>query len=297
MQANKIADNQGVMPSKFIDIDKIFKDKNPKVYQMLPKFVLAYLKRVIHQDSINEFQQASKHLVGLEYLEACLNFVGAKVSYTGIEHLPEVGGVIVASNHPLGGLDGMALMKAVSEKRPDIHFLVNDILTNLKNFGDLFIPVNKIGSNSTDNLRRIDKIYQTSHVKLVFPAGLVSRKSNSQIRDLSWNKSFVTKAVQYEQPIVPVHINGRLSNFFYKLSQIRKAIGIKANIEMLFLANEMFKQKNQTLQITFGNPILSKQLGGPKNHQNMAYEIMEYVYAIGSGETTPFEYWQQKKLR
>lgn len=268
---------------KIIDIDEIIKAKNARLYRLLPRFVLNYIKRKVHEDKINECLWLNQDKYGFEFNTACLQYVGASVSWEGMENIPEKGGVIIAANHPLGGLDGMALVHAVSQRRKDCRFIVNDILTNMKNFGDVFIGVNKVSASASDALRAIESLYESEQAVVIFPAGLVSRKQNGVIKDLEWKKSFITKAIQYNKPVIPTYIGGRNSDFFYNFARWRKRLGIKANIEMFFLADEMIKQKGQHIKIKFGQPILPESLEKPRprTHLQYAQEIKDIVYKLG----------------
>jgi 1-acyl-sn-glycerol-3-phosphate acyltransferase len=267
---------------KTIDIEEIIKGKNPRLYSLLPRFVLNYIKRKLHEDAVNDCLWINRNKYGLEFNQACLDFVGATVSWEGLENIPANGGVIVAANHPLGGLDGMALVHAVGQRRKDCRFIVNDILTNMKNFGDVFIGVNKVGASPGETLRAVEALYESSQCVAIFPAGLVSRKQSGVIKDLEWKKSFITKAIQYNKPVVPAYIGGRNSNFFYNFALWRKRLGIKANIEMFFLADEMIKQRGQHIRIKFGAPIYPEALEKPRprTHFQYAQEIKELVYAM-----------------
>jgi putative hemolysin len=264
---------------KFIDVEKVLREKSPGAYKWMPRFVINWLKRKIHEDEINEKMTLNNSKFGLEYNQAALEEFNINVEAKHAENIPLSGGVIVASNHPLGGLDGIALIQCVGKKRKDVRFLVNDILRNLKNFGDLFVGVNKVGSTSRDALTTIEEVYSSESAVLVFPAGLVSRKQKGEIKDLKWNKSFVSKAVKYQKPILPVFIDGRNSQFFYNLSLWRKRIGIKANFEMLLLPDEMFKQKGKTIYIHFGKPIPYQLFNHSKSHQEWADKLKEFVYS------------------
>jgi putative hemolysin len=279
--------NQG-QEQKFIDIDKIFKEKSAKAYNYTPGFVLSYLKRIAHQERLNRFQNKANHLKELDYLDACLEEVKLKITYQGLENVPDTGGAIIASNHPLGGLDGLALMQTVAKKRKDVRFLVNDLLMNLKNFGKLFVPVNKLGQNSIEYRNKIEETFGSNDVVLIFPAGLVSRKIDGKIVDLEWNKGFITKAIQYQKPIIPCYITGRLSNFFYRLAKTRKFLGIKANIEMMYLANEMFKQEGAELKIHFAKPIPSSTFNNSKNPKEWAAMVRGYLYAFANNSSLSF---------
>ena len=264
---------------KFIDVEKVLREKSAAASKWMPGFLINWLKRKIHEDEINEKMTRNNHKLGFEYNQAALDEFGLTVETRHAENIPETGGVIIASNHPLGGLDGIALIKSVGETRKDVHFLVNDILRNLKNFGDLFIGVNKVGLNSRESLRLIENTYASEAAVLVFPAGLVSRKQQGKIKDLDWNKSFISKAVKYQKPVVPVFIEGRNSDFFYNFSNIRKRLGIKANIEMLFLPDEMFKQKGKTIRIHYGKPVPPSFFDDSRTHQQWANKMKEYIYS------------------
>lgn len=246
----------------------------------MPRFVLNWIRRVLHEDEINDAMTRIGHLEGIDFCKGGLNELNVKIKVKGLENIPKKGGVILASNHPLGGLDGIGFIAAVSEVRDDISFLVNDILMNFKNLSNLFIPVNKVGSNSKESLKKIEEVYASEQTIMIFPAGLVSRKQKGGIRDLEWKKSFVQKAFKYQKPIIPVYIDGKNSKFFYRLSKWRKKLGIKANLEMFFLSEEMFKQRNNTITITFGKALIpEKDLQG-KNYSALAEEIKEKVYNL-----------------
>ena len=282
-------DNQKSTPGtieiseNFINLEKIFKDKNPKLAKLLPNFLLSYLKRVIHQDELNGAIYRNREKFGAEFLYAILHEFGVIVKSVGIENLPESGRYIIASNHPLGGLDGMALMQEVSRKRKDFLFPVNDLLMNLPNLKELFIPVNKHGSNA-ENIRLFNETFQSEVLLLYFPAGLVSRKQKGKILDLDWKKTFLPKAIQFKRDIIPVHIDGRNSDFFYNFANIRKLLKVKANIEMLYLVDEMYKQKDKTITITFGKPIPYQTFGKLHSPTAWAGILKQKVYALGRGE-------------
>jgi putative hemolysin len=223
------------------------------------------------------------HLKNQEFNDAALRELNCDIEVKGLENIPDSGSVIIASNHPLGGLDGMALIKAVSQKRKDVKFIVNDILLNLKNYSDIFVGVNKLGNTPKNALLEVEKVFASDNAILFFPAGLVSRKQKINgkwtIQDLPWNKTFLQKAKQYNKPIIPTYIEGRNSNFFYNLAYWRKKLGIKGNIEMLFLPDEMFKQKNKTIPIYFGKPILPEQIDKSKSFHEWAEVIKKFVYS------------------
>jgi putative hemolysin len=273
---------------RFIDVEKILKEKNPGAYKWIPGFLISYLKRVIHQDDLNEFQASAQHKRGLDYCAATIERLRLDINITGIENIPKEGGFILASNHPLGGLDGITLIHEVGKVRQDIRFLVNDILTKLEGFGELFVPVNKVGSTSLENLRRIEQIYASDNAVLIFPAGLVSRRNNGIIKDLDWHKSFISKSTKYNKPVVPVHISGKLSEWFYGLSKVRRALGIKANIEMLYLADELFSLEGTKMEIRIGKPISAQTFDNRKTPAVWAATVRDFVYELSQNPNAEF---------
>ena len=265
---------------KFIEIEKVLKEKAPGLKKWMPRFVLNYLKRKLHEDEINIAMHNLKDRYGIDFNNGCIEMLGAEVVSINSHHIPKSGGIILSANHPLGGLDGMAFVKAIGEVRPDIHFVVNDVLKNLKNYGDVFIGINKIRTTSSTSLRTIESVLVTDEAVGFFPAGMVSRKQNGLIRDLEWKKSFVTQAIDHKRLIVPVFIEGENSKFFYRFANFRKKIGIRANLEMLFLPDEMFKQKGHTVKVHFGAPFdPSKILDKSKSHKAWAAHIKKYIYS------------------
>jgi putative hemolysin len=264
---------------KFIDVGKVIEEKAPKLKKWMPKLALVWLKRKLHEDEINQLMHELKDEYGLEFNKKGLQKFGANIETVNSNYIPKTGGIIVASNHPLGGLDGMALIKAIGDIRIDVRFVVNDVLDNLKNYGDVFVGVNKISSTSAKSLRVMENVLNSEDAVIFFPAGLVSRKQKGEIKDLVWKKSFVTQAIDHHRHIVPVFIEGENSKFFYRFANFRKRIGIKANIEMMFLPDEMFKQKGQTIKIHFGKPFDSSILDGSKSHKAWAAHIKQYVYS------------------
>ncbi len=274
---------------KFIDVGKVLGEKAPTLKKWMPGFIFRWLKRKLHEDEINHMLHELKDYYGLEFNREGLNRFGVKVESVNPHHVPHTGGIIVAANHPLGGLDGMALIKAVGEIRPDVRFFVNDVLKNLTNFGEVFQGINKVGSTSASSLRVMENIFMSPDAVLFFPAGLVSRKQHGMIRDLEWKKSFVTQALDHKRIIVPVFIEGENSNAFYRFANFRKFIGIKANIEMLLLPDEMFKQKGHTVKIHFGKPFDAAVMDSRKNHRAWAATIKEYIYSADFKNGLSFE--------
>ena len=238
-----------------IDLKSVIYSKNPALARAVPRFIINYLKRIVHQDELNEFLQKWGHLKDSELIEAGLKHFEIKFKVSGTENIPESGRFIFVSNHPLGGLDGLVFIYELSKYFQDIKFPVNDILTSIKNLSGIFLPVNKHGAQARNAAKMIEEAYSSDCQILYFPAGLCSRKRRGVIKDLQWQKSFITKSIQHKRDIIPAFFSGRNSDFFYNLANIRKLLGLKANIEMLYLADEMFKQKDKEISLLFGRRI------------------------------------------
>ncbi len=267
-----------------VDVDKIIAAKS-KGKSKVPRFIVNYLKRIIHQDDVNEYIVSRRNYRGIDYADDIIKKFKAEMTVYNFDNVPDEGRFIFASNHPMGGLDGMVFISAVGKKFKNLKFPVNDILLFLKNFSDIFLPVNKTGTTGREAAQRMEEAFASDNQILMFPAGLCSRKQNGEIKDLEWKKSFVSKAVEYKRDIIPVFITGKNSNFFYNLAYIRKTLGIKVNIEMLYLADEMYKQEGKHIDIIFGKPIKWQDLEG-KNAKEEAAKIKDLVYTLQSGITT-----------
>jgi 1-acyl-sn-glycerol-3-phosphate acyltransferase len=265
---------------KFIDIRKLIGSKNPTLLRWLPNFVIKYLERILHQDEINQFLIDHPTQKNEAFCRAAIRFFNITIEIEGLENIPQSGGVTLAMNHPLGGMDAIALVDAISSKRTDLKFIVNDLLLNLEGMKGMFVGVNKHGKTNESIHQKIDELFHSDKAVCIFPAGMVSRKQKGLVRDLEWKKTFVMLSKRANHPIVPIYIDGKLSNFFYRLSNFRKFIGIKANIEMLYLSDELFKQKNVTMKFRVGKPITPEMLDESKSHREWAQWIRNSVYEL-----------------
>lgn len=265
---------------KFIDIRKLIESKNPTLLRWLPNFVVKYLERILHQDEINQFLIDHPTQKNEEFCRAAIRFFNITIEIEGLENIPQSGGVTLAMNHPLGGMDAIALVDAISSKRTDLKFIVNDLLLNLEGMKGMFVGINKHGKTNEKIHQKIDELFHSDKAVCIFPAGMVSRKQKGLVRDLEWKKTFVMLSKRANHPIVPIYIDGKLSNFFYRLSNFRKFIGIKANIEMLYLSDELFKQKNVTMKFRVGKPITPEMLDESKSHREWAQWIRNSVYEL-----------------
>ncbi|MDD2345034.1 MAG: 1-acyl-sn-glycerol-3-phosphate acyltransferase [Bacteroidales bacterium] len=259
-----------------VDVENILAAKNLK----LPKFVVRYLKRIIHQDEINDFLTKSGHKHGIDFANAAIEMLNVKIKVNNPENVPVTGRYIIVSNHPLGGLDGIALISTFGKVRKDIFFPANDLLLFLKNMNNIFIPLNKHGRNTHEGIQQFNSVLDSDALVLFFPAGLCSRKQKNEVCDLEWKKTVVTKARQYKRDIIPVYFNGHNSHFFYNLANFRKFFRIKTNLEMLYLSDEMFKHRNKSFEITVGKPISYETFTTEKRDLEWSAWLKEKVYSL-----------------
>ncbi len=269
------------MKDDFIDIEEIIKSKNKKLFKMLPLFIINYLKKILHQNQINKVLSDNNSYQGLDFAQRMLDEFEIRTETDGEENIPENGKFIFVANHPLGSFDGIAFMTILGKRYGITKSVVNDLLLNVKNYEPLFIGVNKHGKTGRDAIMEMDEVFKSDYQVILYPAGLASRRKKGIIRDLEWKKTFITRAKKYQRDIIPVHITGNLSNFFYKLANLRTKLGIKANIEMLYLVDETFKQKGKTLTFKFGKPISYKTFSKEKTDKEWGQLVKNHVYKIG----------------
>ncbi len=266
-----------------IDVDKIIRDKAGRKARYVPGFVRSWLKRLIHQDWVNDFIRKEGDKQGVDWLVDCVEHVGIKLEIEGMENLPEPGDrrYTFVSNHPLGGMDGIAL-GAILGRHYDgrIKYMVNDLLMHLHGLAPLFVPINKTGAQNRRFPQMVETLFQSDDHIIIFPAGLCSRKKNGVIRDLPWTKTFINKSVETRRDVVPIHFGGRNSNFFYRLANISKMLGIKFNIAMLFLPDEMYKNQGQTFTVKIGKPIPWQTFDKSRTATEWAGYVQDIVYKL-----------------
>ncbi len=270
--------------SNLIDLRAIFTAKVPKLMKHMPNWLFRKIQRLLHEDDINEILTKYADKQGLDFINAVVADFNLNVVLEGVDNLMAGDRILVASNHPLGGLDGIALIGAVGNHRGVTLTPVNDFLMFVENLRPIFIPVSKVGSataNREESLRLFNETFAGDATICYFPFGLCSRKTKGgKVMDLDWKKTFVTKSKAFGRDIVPVHIEGRNSNFFYNLARLRKNLKIKVNIEMAFLVDEFFKQRNKTLTISFGKPIPYQTFDRRYNDAQWAEKLRTFSYQL-----------------
>ncbi len=269
-------------PRFTVEIEKVLKEKNPSLHKKLPRFAIRWFEKLIWQQPLNEFLMKYGHRDGKGFTDGMAEHLNLKLEIKGLDKIPQNGRYTFASNHPLGGLDGMMLVSVIGSRFPDFKFLVNDILMNVLNLENTFLPINKHGAQAREAAQYINEIFASDKQVCIFPAGLVSRKQKGGIiKDLTWHKNFINKSIQHKRDVIPLHISGHNTKRFYRWARIRQLLGIKANIEMLLLPSEMLKYKNRTMTITFGEPISYQTFDRSKTQAEWAEHVKDIVYKLG----------------
>ena len=249
-----------VITEHTLDIEKILASKVGDKMKYIPKFLVNWLKKIAHQEELNEIIWRNRECHGSDWLEACLRDLDIKLKVEGMENLPDKDDpkrYTFVSNHPLGGPDGIALGVILGKKYDDnFRYIVNDLLMNVPGLCDLCIPVNNTTKKKgRDFPARVEAGFASKYHLLMFPAGLCSRKIDGKIQDLEWKKTFITKSVESQRDIVPIYFGGRNSEKFYRIANICKTLHLKVNVAMLYLVDEMFKNRHKTFTVKIGKPI------------------------------------------
>lgn len=274
----------GQITEKTIDIDGILKGKMGAKAKWLPRPLVSWLKRIVHQDQVNAFLWESRDKIGTEWLEECVRYLQMTLKVEGMDNLPakDDGRLYTfVSNHPLGGADGVAL-GAIIGRHFDSRFryLVNDLLMNLPGLAPLCIPINKTGHQSRNFPAMVKAGFESDNHMLMYPAGICSRRQkDGKIRDIPWSKMFIQKSVAYHRDVVPIHFSGQNSDFFYKLANFSDKF-LPFNLAMLFLVDEMYKNVGKTFEVSIGKPILWQTFDKSRSPQQWAQYVQDIVYSL-----------------
>lgn len=269
---------------KTIDIDKILKGKMGTKAKFVPRFVVSWLKKIIHEEEVNQYLWDSRNLSGTEWLSECVRYLKMNITLEGVENLPDKNDgklYTFVSNHPLGGQDGVALGSIIGKFYDGkFRYLVNDLLLNLPGLKPVSIGINKTGKQSRDFPRMVEAGFQSDNHMLMFPAGLNSRKMpDGTIRDLPWKKTFVTKSVEYHRDVVPIHFSGQNSERFYRIARFSDKY-LPFNLAMMFLVDEMYRNVHKTFRVAIGKPIPWQTFDRTRTPAQWARLVEDTVYAL-----------------
>lgn len=254
-----------------IDIDQVLRARLPRYYRYIPRFAVRWLERTICQDRLNAILVKMADKNSVDAAIAALDDMNITIESQGLEQLAD-GRYMFVSNHPLGGLDGLALISLLGQRYDrKIKFMVNDLLMAVEPLRGVFLPVNKYGRQSRDAATQIEEALKSDNQFITFPAGLCSRmQPDGSIADLPWQKAAVVHATNHQRDIVPIYFDAHNSKFFYRFAKWRKKLGIKFNIELIFLPKEMIKLCGSTLHVIFGEPISWDSLDASRPKQEAA---------------------------
>jgi len=265
----------------FINLDKVVEGKMGRKSRFLPRFVMSFLKRLVHQDELNALIAASGGKQNVDFMEHCMDYMHNKVVVDGLENLPEGGAFTFVSNHPLGGQDGIVICYVLGRHyNGHIKCIVNDLLMSLSPLKGIFVPTNTVGTQAKIYSQHINELFLSNENVLIFPAGICSRRQNGVIRDLVWKKAFITKSIEHHRDVIPMYFEGCNSRFFYNIASWCQRLHVKFNIAMLFLPDEMMKNQHKIFHLTIGKPIPWQTFDNTKTPSQWAQYVKEIVYNL-----------------
>ena len=267
---------------KVIDVEVALQEKIPDIYKKIHPAILRLIKKVIRQDDINRLIHESSHLNGIPLVDWALDQFGVDIVVKGKEWIPKNGQFIFSANHPLGSLDGLAIITVVATIHKSVKFVANDLLRVIKGLEPVFLFIARFGEINRQNAREIKNTLASDAQIIVNPAGAVSKRNPVKISDLPWNKFFISKAIKYKRDVIPIHVQAKNSWLFYNIASFRKIFRIKSNLEMFLLPREMFNKGGEKITITIGKPIAHKTFNESRTHLEWAQKVREYVYLLGS---------------
>ncbi|MBO4660064.1 MAG: glycerol acyltransferase [Prevotella sp.] len=270
--------------AKIIDVRGIMRSKMGNKADKVPGFIISYLQKILHEEQVNEFLIENDGIVGTPWLESCISYLKLSFNIEGLDNLPakdDTKRYTFVSNHPLGGMDGVAIASILGKQYDDqIRLLVNDFLMNLPGLAPLCIGINKTGAQSRSFPALVEEGFSGDMHMMMFPAGICSRKINGKIQDLPWKKTFISKSIQYQRDIVPIHFIGRNSDFFYRLANFSDKYIKKVNVAMIYLVDELYKNIGKTFTIKIGKPIPWQTFDKSKTPVEWAQYVRSLVYEL-----------------
>jgi putative hemolysin len=269
---------------KVIDIEKVIETSNSGFLKSLPRFAVRLMTKIIEQEEFNKVIYNNREKIGVPFINGFMQDWNVKVEIKGAENVPPSGRFIFAANHPVGGFDAMAIHNMIYNFYPEILSPANELLKFIPNIRSLILGINVFGKSSKETARKINELFESDTQIIMFPAGEVSRRQKGIISDITWQKSFISKAIQHRRVIIPVFISGRNSNLFYIVANLRKFLGIKMYIETLLLPREMVKQKNSTVTVTIGKPIPYQTFTDEMTHSEWAHRVKTIVYSLNENQ-------------
>jgi 1-acyl-sn-glycerol-3-phosphate acyltransferase len=269
---------------KTIDLEKAIRNSDSAFLKSLPGFVIGIMKKIVKEDELNASIYRSRHLHGIPFINDILEGWNVNVIVKGIGNIPVSGRFIFVANHPVGGMDALSFFNSAGRVHPNIISPSNQILSLISNIKELMVGLNVFGRQTKETAAKLHQLFESDNQILIFPAGEVSRRTKGIIEDPDWQKTFISKAIEYKRDIIPAHISGRNSNLFYFVASLRKFLRIKMYIETMLLPREMMKLRGKPMTVTFGKPISWQSLTPDQTHTEWAQKVKGIVYSIPGNE-------------
>ncbi len=263
-----------------VDVKTLVSSKAPKAARFIPGFVFGFLKKILHQDDINDIIRCGWDLSPQHFVQMVFKRWNITYSFEGDERLDLNERYIFAANHPFGGMDGMMIADCLVERFGDAGVVVNDLLMYLEPLKPIWIPVNTMGAQNPEYVRLFEEGFASSKPILMFPAGICSRVVDGKIEDLPWKNTFIKRAHATGRSVVPLYVEGSLHKWFYRIYRFRKALGIKANIEMLLLVDGMYHQHNKHFRLVVGEPITPEELKAQGSVREQVAFVRSKTYSL-----------------
>ncbi len=282
---------------KYIDVHQSIKESKSAFLKKLPRFAISLIERIIGQEEMNRILEKYKDSQGVDFHHNVMKELNLTIQTEGLENLPANRKCFFMANHPFGILDGLALTMTVLDKYGDLKAIGNEAFELIPNLRPYIALVNPYGLSSKQYVLELEKVYQSDIAITHFPAGEVSRRYHGKIQDRPWQKSFITRAISCQRDIVPFYFHGRNSRLFYGINIVRRAMGIKMNIELALLPREFFRKKNSTIRFTIGKPIPWQTFDHTHSHVEWAALVKEHVYKLATTDGSKLEFNQSPPKR
>ncbi|WP_417872191.1 GNAT family N-acyltransferase [Xanthomarina gelatinilytica] len=244
-------------------------------YGFVGTFIGWILMKVLKISTLNDIYNRNKHLEKVDFLNGILHEFQIKfeIPEEDLKRLPKDGAYITVSNHPLGGIDGILLLKLMLEQREDFKIIANFLLHRIEPLKPYIMPVNpfedrKDVKSSIAGFKNAIKHLQDGHPLGVFPAGEVSTYRDGKLLiDKPWEEAAMKLIQKAEVPVVPIYFHAKNSTLFYKLSKISDTFRTAK------LPSELLTQKRRTIKVRIGRPI---SVADQKEHQSLD-EFSEFI--------------------
>lgn len=264
-----------------IDLDKLIRSQKNKIVRNLPQFIINRIKKIIHLEEINMIIRKNQNNFDFDFVKGVVDHLNLKSKFINEKTLPKSGRFIFAANHPLGAIDFGAVIMKLQEKFKNIKIIANDLYLQVENTKNIFLPVSTFKSSDKDKKNAIENhLHEDESHMFIFPAGKVARIVKGKMDDGPWHRSFIRNAIEHKRDIIPIFIGGRNSKKFYRFANFRKFLQIKANLELFLLPGEVFKKRNATIPVVFGEPIPYTVFNETKSHLEWAQEVKQVVYGL-----------------